>query len=104
MKWLAIFNPRCGQHLPEDLRELSAEVHRRVGADIAWTPCRKGALQLVRQNPNYDGYIAVGGDGTIVEAVNGMNREAQVLGIIPAGTGNGLAHDLGLWDINAAIA
>src|SRR5437868_11740564 len=73
MKWLAIFNPRCGHHRPGELHQLSTEVRRRLGADIAWTRGRKDAARLVRHNRDYDGFIAVGGDGTISEIVNGFN-------------------------------
>lgn len=33
--------------------------------------------------------VAVGGDGTINEVVNGIDFERNIVGIIPAGTGNG---------------
>jgi diacylglycerol kinase (ATP) len=40
--------------------------------------------------------LVAGGDGTINEAVNGMIREQVPLGILPAGTANVLAAELGL--------
>lgn len=40
--------------------------------------------------------LVAGGDGTINEAVNGMIHAAVPLGILPAGTGNVLATELGL--------
>jgi diacylglycerol kinase (ATP) len=40
--------------------------------------------------------IAAGGDGTISEVVNGMVNSQVPLGILPAGTANVLAHEIGL--------
>ena len=37
-----------------------------------------------------------GGDGTINEAVNGMAHSDVPLGILPAGTANVLANELGI--------
>src|SRR5438132_5250197 len=103
MKWLAIFNPRAGYHLPEDGHDLSALLRRQFGADIAWSRSRKHAWHLARDNWSYDGFIAVGGDGTISEVVNGSNLDQHSLGIIPAGTGNDLARHLGIKSVATAL-
>jgi diacylglycerol kinase (ATP) len=48
----------------------------------------------------YDTVVAVGGDGTIHETVNGLMQaqdgQRPRLGVIPAGSGNDFAHNLGL--------
>jgi diacylglycerol kinase (ATP) len=48
----------------------------------------------------YDAVVAVGGDGTIHETVNGLMQAEEGqrprLGVIPAGSGNDFAHNLGL--------
>jgi YegS/Rv2252/BmrU family lipid kinase len=48
----------------------------------------------------FDGVVAVGGDGTLFETVNGLYRRDRAeripLGVIPLGTGNAFARDLGL--------
>ena len=44
---------------------------------------------------NVERVIAVGGDGTFNEVVNGINPEKTVLGFIPAGSGNDFAHAAG---------
>ncbi|KAF0203220.1 MAG: putative diacylglycerol kinase catalytic domain-containing [Bacteroidetes bacterium] len=48
--------------------------------------------------------VAVGGDGTVNQVVKGMYGSQAVLAIIPAGSGNGLAHHLHIpADIAAAL-
>lgn len=96
MKWLAILNPRAGHHGEAYLQPLVKQLEQKLGVTCVFTAHRNHTLELVRAHPRYDGYIAIGGDGTISEVVNGMSDESQVLGIIPAGTSNGLAHDLNL--------
>ena len=49
--------------------------------------CIRGGADLI---------LVAGGDGTINEAVNGMIGEQVPLGILPAGTANVLAAELGL--------
>jgi diacylglycerol kinase (ATP) len=48
--------------------------------------------------------LVMGGDGTINEAVNGVVHSKAALGILPAGTANVLAMELGLgWRLDRAI-
>lgn len=44
----------------------------------------------------YDSIIAVGGDGTVNEVARGMVNTKIPMGIIPKGSGNGLARHLGI--------
>jgi YegS/Rv2252/BmrU family lipid kinase len=43
---------------------------------------------------SYNEVIVVGGDGSLVEAVNGLGKKDVVLGIVPVGTGNDFARTL----------
>jgi len=57
----------------------------------------------------FDGFLAIGGDGTLHEVVNGMlsrpDQQRIPIGIIPGGSGNSYMHDLELTDpIKAAKA
>lgn len=57
----------------------------------------------------YDGFIGIGGDGTLHEIINGiLLRKDNIkipIGIIPGGSGNSYMHDLNLTDpIQAAKA
>jgi YegS/Rv2252/BmrU family lipid kinase len=56
------------------------------------------AQQAVEQKADY--VIAAGGDGTINETARALTHTGVVFGILPYGSGNGLARDLG---ISAAV-
>ena len=104
MKWLAIVNPSCGggksnSHIGQILRRLS-----KLNPEAVTTEYPGHAEQLAAKAFGYDGLAVVGGDGTVLEALNGMDCERQRLAVIPAGTGNSLARDLGLTGIADAIA
>ncbi|MCL1933804.1 MAG: diacylglycerol kinase family lipid kinase [Candidatus Azobacteroides sp.] len=52
------------------------------------------ASRAVKENADY--VIAVGGDGTVNEVARAMVESPSVLGIVPMGSGNGLARDLAI--------
>lgn len=58
-----------------------------------------GEAESLAANAASDGYdqiVVAGGDGTVNEAINGIGDTGIVLGIIPLGTGNVLAYEIGL--------
>ncbi len=73
------------------------------------TAYKAHAFELAQQLPfeTYVGIIVVGGDGTLHEVLNGMltrqDNQKLPLGLIPGGSGNSLAVDLGLTDPTVAI-
>jgi len=76
------------------------ETHRRGDAeDFAANAVREGG---------FAGVIAAGGDGTIGEIVNGLRRPSTMpcppLGILPLGTANVLAGELGIDHLPRATA
>jgi diacylglycerol kinase (ATP) len=81
-----------------DLRPLTAEHN----GDWSGTEYPGHATQLARQagEQGYDLVVAVGGDGTVHEVVNGLMQVPQekrpALGIVPLGSGNDFAHILGI--------
>jgi diacylglycerol kinase (ATP) len=101
-----IVNPRAGAgRAGQHLEELRAAVARRLpGAEIVLTEAQGHGRHLAREAAQ-DGIgllVAVGGDGTIHEIVDGLFdgdraiSDSLVLGIVPAGTGSDLRRSLEL--------
>lgn len=81
----------------------AAWLRERLGDDaltLAPTSGPRHASALVERAEGYDTVIALGGDGVIHEAANGlMARPADrrpVLGVLPVGSGNDYARTLGM--------
>jgi diacylglycerol kinase (ATP) len=89
-----------------DLRPIIAEYGR---ADWSGTVYPTHATELAKQagEQGYDMVIAMGGDGTIHEVVNGLmqlpGEERPILGVVPVGSGNDFAHSIGV-PMNSALA
>lgn len=95
---LFIVNPHSGT---SDKSAFAPLVERRLNADIfdyqvAFTQYAGHATELARQavEEKYDAVVAVGGDGTVNETARGLINTATALGIVPCGSGNGLARHL----------
>jgi YegS/Rv2252/BmrU family lipid kinase len=84
-----------------DLRPILAE---HGNADWSGTVYPTHATELARQagEAGYDMVIAMGGDGTVHEVVNGLmqvpENKRPVLGVVPVGSGNDFAHAIGVPD------
>ena len=83
-----------GRHLVHEvtagLRHLGAEVTKYDGA-----PEQLPAV-LQDRAPSLDAVIAAGGDGTIRALAAQLTPYGLPLGVVPMGTGNVLAHEIGL--------
>lgn len=68
----------------------------RFDHEIIYTKYKGHAVEISKQaaNEKVDAVIAVGGDGSINEVVRGIVNSDTALGIIPRGSGNGLARTL----------
>lgn len=96
-----ILNPMADMgnawRIARDLRSIT-EQH----GDVDWsgTVYPGHAIELAKQagDQGYDMVIAMGGDGTVHEVVNGLMQipedKRPVLGVVPAGSGNDFAHGI----------
>lgn len=106
---LVIRNPIAGRR---KARRFHATMDALAGlgarVEIAETDKRGDAEAWARSaDAHYAGVVAAGGDGTINEVIAGLMarpRGPLTLGIVPMGTANVLAHELGLPMAPAAIA
>jgi YegS/Rv2252/BmrU family lipid kinase len=97
-----IYNPASGQQ-PERRIGLIADVlavFRGAGIEVKVIPTEspesagRQAQEAVRDG--YDTVLACGGDGTAHEVMQSLVGGSAALGVIPMGTANALATDLGL--------
>jgi diacylglycerol kinase (ATP) len=97
---LVIVNPtagggRAGRLVPSLRERLGSRPEARLEITT-----RAGHAELLAAEgaPAHDRIVAVGGDGTVQEIINGMlaSGEDASLGIVPTGSGNDLARSLGL--------
>lgn len=65
---------------------------------IAYTRAARHAIELSKQAAleNFDVVVAVGGDGSVNEVGAGLIGSNTAMGIIPTGSGNGLARHVGI--------
>ncbi len=94
-----IVNPRAGQQLQRHLRDhVNRHLnHRKFEYGIWMTEYAGHATELAQKAiaEEYDIVTAVGGDGSINQVASVLLGTETVLGIVPAGTGNGFATHLG---------
>ncbi|MGB7873904.1 MAG: diacylglycerol kinase family protein [Anaerolineales bacterium] len=82
-----------------DLRPIIVEYGN---ADWSGTVYPTHATELAKQagDQGYDMVIAMGGDGTVHEVVNGLMKipenKRPILGVVPVGSGNDFAHSIGV--------
>jgi diacylglycerol kinase family enzyme len=102
--WLAVANAYSGGRDGKRAGIAQAMCAMRPTVrDAVFSEYRGHARKIASQASGYAGIVAVGGDGTLLEILNGIDRERQELAILPAGRGNSLARDLGLHGIAFAV-
>ncbi len=93
-----IINPISGTHSKEGIPSLITRCldTERFEPEIRFTEYAGHAVDIARQSvtDGYDIAVAVGGDGTVNEVARSLVRSSTALGIIPCGSGNGLARHL----------
>lgn len=107
MKYFFIVNPNSGNAKHEiSIQFLQSKFSPKNEIILKETAYQFHAKELVQEAiaQNADVVVACGGDGTINEVASALVHTTIHFGIIPAGSGNGLAANLGIpKDINKAI-
>lgn len=95
---LFIVNPTSGRKKYTNLDKAieQACAHAEIASTIVYTERAGHAVDLAQDslNQNFDIVFAVGGDGTVNEVAKGLIHSKRVMGILPKGSGNGLARHL----------
>lgn len=104
---LAIYNPTAGRRGRDRFGRFRAALIRLGAAvTVAKTnaPLHAKSLAESADPSRFDAIAVAGGDGTINEAVNGIVHSGLPLAILPLGTANVLANELGLPRTPEALA
>lgn len=108
MRITFIVNPISGTHNKDGITEL---IEKNMNKDcfdmrIMFTERAGHAAEIAKAcaEEEYDICVAVGGDGTVNEVARSLVHTNTALGIIPCGSGNGLARHLCIpMDVKKAI-
>ena len=96
-RFFVIFNPAARG---EKSQRLLHFLESKASTNVTFAPTqRAGEAQTLAARAvaeGYDAVIAAGGDGTINEVINGIGTTGVALGILPLGTVNVFALELGI--------
>lgn len=96
-KLLFIVNPISGTGKQNNFTKvIDRELDKNIfDYNIEYTQYKGHATTIAAKAiSNYDYVVAVGGDGTVNEVAKGLINGNVIMGIIPVGSGNGLARHL----------
>jgi len=99
-RFALVFNSKAGVAIPRLLDGVLGAM-RAAGADVFQLPARSASeatervAEAARQG-SCDAVIAAGGDGTFRAVATGAAGSELPVGFVPLGTGNVLAHEIGL--------
>ena len=111
MKLLLIVNPAAGKNRGKKAIEKADPLLEKKGIqyEAKFSEFPGHAIEIARgfDPSSFDGIIAVGGDGTLFETLNGLLKKHQnfdiPVGQIPVGTGNSFIKDLDIHSIADAV-
>jgi len=111
MKLLLITNPNAGKNNGLEISEYASSYlkNNSITPEIVTTQHPGHAIEITQNCDltQYQGVIAIGGDGTLFEVVNGFlrnNKKVDIpIGQVPVGTGNSFIKDLDINDPESAL-
>ncbi len=101
-KVVLLYNPKAGKNRERRRADVEAAAQVLRASGVAAQPVATRAAGSAGEQAREaiaegcDTVLACGGDGTIHEVVQGLAGSDTPLGVIPLGTGNSLANELGL--------
>ena len=99
-KILAIINPISGtenkEYIPDVINRCLGQAGRHVVVRFTQRASHATELTQAAISQGFEAVIAVGGDGTVNEVASALRDSPVALGIVPCGSGNGLARHLGI--------
>ncbi len=103
-----IINPKSGTQSKDGIPQLIEELldHTCFKYEVCFTQYPGNAAELAKScvQKGDDMVVAVGGDGTVNEVARSLVHSQTALGIIPCGSGNGLARHLCIpMDVSKAL-
>jgi YegS/Rv2252/BmrU family lipid kinase len=94
-----VFNPAAGRSRRSRLTTVADKV-KSLGCHVTVletnAPGHAEAIVRALNDADFDIIAAAGGDGTVNEVVNGLQGKSMALAVIPLGTANVLADEVGL--------
>ena len=99
-KLLYIVNPISGTKNKKSLQELIQEQTTKAGLAFEIFPSVANGdysfLTEIIKDKKFTDIVIAGGDGTVNQAINSLKQHGLPFGIIPCGSGNGLAFSAGI--------
>jgi diacylglycerol kinase (ATP) len=94
---IVILNPTAGS--PEHIRSWQDRIDSLTGNCAVRVTARSGEAEALARRAVQEGFtriVAAGGDGTVSQVANGIAGSNAILGVLPMGTVNVFAMELGL--------
>ena len=99
-RMLLIVNPEARHGETRQLVPVIEQLLQSAEFDLTLTAYMGHAAEIARDAQGYDVLVAVGGDGTVHEVLNGIMARPEgdrpVLGLIPTGSGNDTRRTVGV--------
>jgi len=111
VKLILLINPSAGKHKGVKTANQAIDTFQKQGIEVEffYSEYQGHLIELTRKvvEKENQGIVAIGGDGTVFEVINGMMQADKSLpnplGIIPVGTGNSFSKDLSIHSTEEAI-